>query len=233
MISKIEDNDNTFTGFWSNAENLECGTLFLNHTMSNDIFFDKLTNITCLSEKMVKYAVEKFYENDSKPYVYSIEYPELSNLLEKLGFRYYDTQYALCKKGLQSQNHNITRIGQKEIDLWASIFCEAYDCKEWKSAVDLVLKNSQSSVEYYVDNSYSSCMALYEKNSILGLYCLGTIPDKRRQGIAKSLIDFALSEVKSRGLDFLLLETYGKDNLMNFYSKLGFDTVYEKTVYTI
>jgi GNAT superfamily N-acetyltransferase len=76
-------------------------------------------------------------------------------------------------------------------------------------------------------------MALCEKNSILGLYCLGTVPDKRRQGFAKSLIDFALSEVKSRGLDFLLLETYGKDNLMNFYSKLGFDTVYEKTVYTI
>jgi GNAT superfamily N-acetyltransferase len=76
-------------------------------------------------------------------------------------------------------------------------------------------------------------MALYEKNSVLGLYCLGTIPHMRKQGFAATLIDFALHEAHSRNLQFLILETYGQDNLVNFYSKLGFENVYSKKIYTI
>jgi len=96
-----------------------------------------------------------------------------------------------------------------------------------------ILEKSLQSVGYFVDESGSSCMALYEKDSVLGLYCLGTVPDKRNRGTAASLIDFASGEVNSKNLEFLMLETYGKDNLLEFYSKLGFEQVYSKTVFTI
>jgi ribosomal protein S18 acetylase RimI-like enzyme len=76
-------------------------------------------------------------------------------------------------------------------------------------------------------------MALYEKNSLLGLYCLGTIPSMRRKGLAESLIGFAQSEVSRRKLKFLILETYQRDNLLGFYSKLGFQEIYRKNIYTI
>jgi hypothetical protein len=59
------------------------------------------------------------------------------------------------------------------------------------------------------------------------------MPDKRNRGTATSLIDFASGEVNSKNLEFLMLETYGKDNLLEFYSKLGFERVYSKTVFTI
>ena len=30
-----------------------------------------------------------------------------------------------------------------------------------------------------------------------------------------------------------MLETYGKDNLLKFYSKLGFDSLYSKKIFTV
>ena len=58
-------------------------------------------------------------------------------------------------------------------------------------------------------------------------------PEKRKKGLATLLINYALNKVKSRNLDFLMLETYHRDGLLDFYSKLGFEKVYEKKIYTI
>lgn len=233
MIQQIESNDNGFTGIWSNAHQLECGTLFLNPKLSDDVFFDKLTNVTCTSEKMIDESLEKFQKNHSRPYVYSLNYPEFENMLKRKGFVYYDAQFVLKKRTLPSKKPKATKISHSKISLWAKIFCEAYDCQDWAEPVNSILQNSLSSVDYFVDESNSSCMALYEKNSILGLYCLGTMPNRRRQGTAASLIDFALHEVYSRNLEFLMLETYERDNLSKFYSNLGFESIYDKIIYTI
>jgi GNAT superfamily N-acetyltransferase len=182
---------------------------------------------------MIEESIEKFQKNSSKPYVYSLDYPEFENMLEKKGFVYHETQHVLKKKTLPPKKPKCIKISDDDISIWTRIFCDAYDCPEWATSVRSILENSLSSVDYYIDESHSSCMALYEKNSILGLYCLGTIPSKRRQGTARSLIDFALYEVNSRKLECLMLETYEKDNLLKFYSNLGFDSIYTKKIFTI
>lgn len=233
MIQKIESNDNGFTGIWTDVHQLECGTLFLNPKLSDDLFFNKLTNVTCTSEKMIDESLEKFQTNYLKPYIYSLNYPEFENMLEKKGFVYYDTQHVLKKRNSQSEKPLVIKISHDTIPLWTKIFCESYDCLDWMEPATSILKNSLSNVDYYIDESNSSCVALYEKNSILGLYCLGTIPSRRRNGTAALLIDFALHEANSRNLEFLMLETYEKDNLSKFYSNLGFERVYDKKIFTI
>ncbi len=231
MIQQIESNDLGFTGLWSNATKLECGILFLNQKLADDVFFDKLTDITCTSEDMIDESIGYFQKNHSVPYVYSLNYPELDYLLEKKGFTRYDVQHVL-KRTRSVKKTNAMKITRDNIDLWTRIFCEAYDCPNWSSHVTSILENTLDSVDYVVDESGSSCMALYEINSILGLYCLGTVPSKRHRGTATSLIDFALYQADSKNLT-LILETYEKDHLLEFYSKLGFEQVYCKTVYTI
>ena len=232
-MQKMESNDTGFTTLWSNTIQLECGTLFLNPKLADDLFFNKLTNITCTSEKMIAESLELFRKNNSLPYIYSLNYPELEEYLESKGFVYHDMLHVLKKNIFPSKKGNAIKIVRDTISLWAKIFCDAYDCPTWVEPVSLILNNSISSVEYYVDESNSSCMALYEKNSILGLYCLGTIPSQRKKGSASSLIDFASHEVKSRNLEFLMLETYERDNLLQFYSNLGFESVYQKKIFTI
>ncbi|MFZ0183430.1 MAG: hypothetical protein WAL88_01185 [Nitrosotalea sp.] len=233
MMQNTESNDNGFTQIWSNQTQLECGTVFLNPKLADDIFFNKLTNVTCTSEKMITESMELFQKNNSTPYVYSLNYPELENFLKSKGFVYHDSQHVLKKRTLSSKTPSAIKITTDTVSLWTRIFCEAYDCKEWAEPVSSILKNSLSLAEYYVDKSSSSCMVLYEKNSILGLYCLGTVPSGRKQGYAASLIDFALHEVHSRNLEFLMLEAYERDNLSKFYANLGFEDIYQKNIYTI
>ncbi|MGI0066179.1 MAG: hypothetical protein ACREAT_05400 [Nitrosotalea sp.] len=230
-MQQIESNDIGFTGMWSNATKLDCCILFLNQKLADDVFFDKLTGITCVSEDMIDKSLEYFQKNHSVPYVYSLNYPALDTLLEKKGFTRYDVQHVF-KRTRSAKKTNAVKITHDNIDLWTGIFCQAYDCLDWLNPVSSILENTLHSVDYVVDESGSSCMALYEKNSILGLYCLGTIPSKRRHRTAASLIDFASNHAGSKNLT-LILETYEKDNLLEFYLKLGFEQVYHKTIYTI
>jgi len=235
MISKIEENESSFTSIWSKVTKLECGLFFANPNLSNDLFFNKLTNITCLSEKMIDEALVLFDKNKTRAFVYVSDNPELEELLRKKNLRLYDVHH-IMKKSMSSEIecnpvHHITR---KDSLLWTEVFCKSYDCLDWTDEVNSVVRNSISDVGYVVDSDYNaSCVALYEKNSILGLYCLGTMPEYRKKGLAKSLINYALNQVLHKNLDFLMLETYARDNLLKFYSNLGFEQIYEKKVYTI
>ena len=233
MIQQIESNDEGFTGTWSSTTKLDCGILFLNPKLKDDLFFNKLSSITCISEKTIDESILQFKKNNSRPHVYSLNYPELENMLKRKRFVYHETQHVLKNRRLPLKKPQVTIISSDKISLWTDIFCKSFDCPTWKTPVESILKDSIESVQYVVDKSESSCMALYEKNSILGLYCLGTMPSKRGQGIAASLIDFALHEVNSRNLESLILETYQSDNLLKYYSKLGFEQVYQKKIFTI
>ncbi len=233
MNPKIEEIDSAFSEIWSKNKKMECGDLFLNSNLKDDVFFNKLTNITCLSESMINDAIHEFKKHSSKVFVYSLNYPELDKFLLARNFVYYDTQYVLKKDSHSSKTKEPEKISPTKSMIWASIFCNSYDCMDWLETVDSIVKNSASQIEYYVDTTHSACMALIAKSSILGLYCLGTIPEKRKLGLASSLIDFALWKVKQEKLDFLMLETYGKDNLLKFYERLGFENLYYKTVFTI
>lgn len=232
-MHQIESNDECFTGIWSNAQHLECGILFLNSELSDDVFFNKLAHVTCLNENMIDYSLVQFQKNHSNTFVYSLNYPEFENLLKRKGFTYYDTQYVLKKTAVSSKNLHAIKISYDDVSIWTKIFCNAYDCPEWFESVNSIVKNSLHAVDYFVDESMSSCVALYEKNSILGLYCLGTMVNRRKEGTASYLINYALNEVHSRNLDFLMLETFERDDLLQFYTKLGFEILYFKKIYTI
>ncbi len=235
MIDKIESNDLGFTAIWSKTTQLECGTLFMNTNLPDDLFFNKLTNITCLSEKMIDETINIFHKNNMHPFVYTLNNSHLEEFLLKKNFKFYDTQYVLKKHIIsESETSHVHHIEKKDSLLWTKVFCKSYDCYEWIDEVNNIVRNSFSQVEYLVDAEHNaSCVALYEKNSILGLYCLGTLPEKRKKGLAKLLINYALNKVKIKNLDFLMLETYRRDDLLGFYSKLGFEKVYEKKIYTI
>ena len=235
MIDKIESIDLGFTAIWSNTTQLDCGTLFMNPNLTGDLFFDKLTNITCMNEKMIDDAIDIFHKNNMPTFVYTLNNTDLEEFLLKKNFKFYDIQYVLKKQTISdSENLYVHHIEKKDSLLWAEVFCKSYDCYDWIDEIDNIVKSSLSQVEYLVDAEHNaSCVALYEKNSILGLYCLGTLPEKRKKGLAKLLINYALNKVKTKNLDFLMLETYQRDNLLGFYSKLGFEKLYEKKIYTI
>ncbi|SRR5579875_194251 len=231
LISRIEDLDLVFTGMWSQPSRVGYGIFFYTPDMPNDIFFDKLAGITSLDAKALEDALCMFAKFNTIPYIYVLPRPDLERTLLEGGMKMHDVQRVLCKKpGGQAQAPR--RVGKQESIAWSEVFCKSYDCMEWKDAVTRVVQSTLNEIEYYLDESGTSCVALYAKNSLLGLYCLGTVPEARREGHAQALVDFATSEAGKRGLDLLVLETYERDGLGTFYARLGFDEVYRKKVYT-
>ncbi|MFQ6025020.1 MAG: GNAT family N-acetyltransferase [Nitrosopumilaceae archaeon] len=234
MILKIEENDSGFTSTWAKVTRLDCADLFSNPRLSGDPFFNKLTNITRISEKVIDQAVSIFQNQGQRVFVYVLDNPKLEDYLSEKGFSYYDTLHVFRISNVSSGDFSIRKISSKDSMLWTEIFCSAYDCAEWSEEVNNIVKNSISQVNYFVDSDYSaSCVALYERNSILGLYCLGTKPEKRKKRLASLHVDHALNILKQNRMRFLMLESFGRDNLLEFYSKLGFEKIYEKRIFAI
>lgn len=233
LIQQLEEIDGAFTGLWSKSIKLQYGRLFINKEFRNDVFFNKLTGVTHLNDEILNGIISLFKANHTTPYVYSLNRPDLEEKLLAKNFRLYDVQHVLTKNYSVESNPSVRRVSNNESLLWSNIFCEAYDCLDWIDSVNRIVKGSIESIGYYINETESSCMALYEGDSVLGLYCLGTIPSMRGRGFAASLIGFALDEVKRRQLELLVLETYGLEGLLGFYLKLGFRKEYEKKIYTI
>ena len=114
VIHEIEANDLGFTSLWSHSTELECGTIFLNSELPNDVFFNKLANVTCSSESMINGALTLFNKYKTTPFIYSSNYPELEDLLKKKNFTHYDTQHVLKRNAASHKINNLNKINLED-----------------------------------------------------------------------------------------------------------------------
>ena len=106
MMLHMESNDNGFTNLWSTSQQLDCGTLYVNPNLADDLFFNKLTNITCINDEMIEKSIFIFKKNNSRPYLYSLNNENLDKILTKKGFILHDIQFALVKKNEKTVTKN-------------------------------------------------------------------------------------------------------------------------------
>lgn len=182
LISRLEAIDLAFTGYWSKFITLRCGSFYFNQDLPNDVFFNKMTNISCIDDETLRESLLLFKKNHTIPYFYVLNRPDLEEKLLKKNFRIYDSQHVLIKAPNNGEAQQALKISSKDAANWSKIFCDAYDCNDWLNSVVALVQNSSDFIEYYVDKSMSSCVALCEAKSMLGLYCLGTVPEMRHKG---------------------------------------------------
>lgn len=138
-----------------------------------------------------------------------------------------------------SMNHQIvTSNSTKDISaLFTSVFTSSEGQVEGQAVGSLAGELSE-----VIDNKSILCFATYEENSIIGclfftqLYFKHTVSvfmlspvavstSHQGKGIGQSLINFSLSELKSRAVDVAI--TYGDPS---FYSKVGFSSLAEEVL---
>lgn len=83
--------------------------------------------------------------------------------------------------------------------------------------------------ESRVNGKTAGVMALFKTPRMLGLYCLGTLPEHRGQGIATGLLAKARSFARKEGRS-LILQTLISDGAAGFYKRRGFAETYSKLV---
>ena len=77
------------------------------------------------------------------------------------------------------------------------------------------------------EGKVSGVTALYRTPGLLGLYCLGTLPECRNRGIARSLLK-ASKEMADAEDRELVLQSLRSEETEPFYRRFGFEKLYEK-----
>lgn len=222
----MEENEEKFVSLFSDRydNNLK---IYVNKVMSDDPFFNRAyiqSNAFNLEEfeRICKMLNVKIYL-----YAYK-EHKEL----ERYGYILYDKISTLLLESpylIKGIEHiRIEKV--KETKEWLDVYSAAFE--DYRDEMENRLRHAKE-LELYTANIKDKtvgCMALLSSKSLLGLYCLGILPEFRMLGVASSLIRYAYLSSRERNL-YLFLQTFLKDNLLRYYIKRGFVQMYIKYIY--
>ena len=153
---------------------------------------------------------------------------------------------------------SVTKINDPVLlNTWTSIFCQSFNIKDPCPFMKIVNKNKQKFLfllamlknkynkknknenndNYNGDNDSANIPAgvclLFEKYGCLGLYCLGTLPEFRRRGIAQMILKTSLQIAYTMKYDKIFLQTFQNDNYIDFYKKFKFKIIDRRKIFQI
>jgi ribosomal protein S18 acetylase RimI-like enzyme len=232
---------------------LDCANIFINKKLSEDYFFNRLSIKDCNNTKSTLEECIKIQHirNKTNCYIYIADSKENDNKLEKLlikkGFSQIDVlQISVLRSdnaynnkkyyGRDARDIRVVTINKGSIGLWSELFSTSFDVPEWRYEVEKIMNVNFDRLLLlvsYFENKPAGCCALLSKDSITGLYCLGTLSCFRHRGLARKMILKCIEVAKQQGSEFLLIQTFWSEKLTRFYRKNRFKTLYNKKVYAL
>lgn len=212
----LEDNEWSFCALWTESLKIDCADVLVNERL-DDHFFNRARIEGC-PDSVGKVAAE-FWSRGLDCYLYQLQ--------DEAAF---DKIYTLKFTGAV-QDGDVRQIERKEIGQWVDLFCESFEV-QWQDEVAEILGRHFDKLHLlvaYKGKHAAGCAALYLKNSAMGLYCLGTLPRFRNQGVARAIISKA-AKIAKQNNSILFAQSLESENSLGFYGKTGFSVVYCKTI---
>ena len=183
-----------------------------------------------------------YIEEDDHDYDDTDKFVE--QILSENRFNLLDTMQAFRSNVNKIQYENlkvyVDKIDIFRLPIWIDIFCKSFDVLEWKPELERILKKHFNDlallIAYVNSNSHqipAGCALLLNQDKTTGLYCLGTIPSFRRQGVARKVIKVSLDIAMQENGGFLILQTFTNEGLAELYDRLGFQLIYKKKIYVL
>lgn len=95
--------------------------------------------------------------------------------------------------------------------------------------VSLLHSRDVTLLESRMAGEVAGVLAIFRTNGIAGVYCVGTAPEHRREGVATRLLTKAKMIADSEGRA-LVLQTLKSDGVLGFYHDRGFEQMHAKAV---
>jgi GNAT superfamily N-acetyltransferase len=240
----MESNEFYFCSLWTEHLKIRnCADILLNEKLTQDYFFNRLTNMTCSNTgSAIDECVRIFLNKGIDCFVYvTDDSRKLEDVLLEKGFTLIDSMSVLksTTNNIEYDTNviDVIKIDTNSIPIWVDVFCDAFDVLDWKYEVERIIKSHFKELTLLLsflnnkNNIPAGCAALFHRSNLIGLYCLGTVPAFRGLGIATKMIKVALGIARRRGLNFIFLQAFANEGFLGFYNKIGFQTVYEKKIY--
>lgn len=221
----MEDNEWSFCRLWTDRLRVDdCADVLVNARLAGDYFFNRARTEGCPDKTEGSVAAE-FWNRQMDCYLY---------FRSESKHQVVDKMYTLWLKNHKAIQDSLDGhvIDKARIPVWVQTFCRAFDVA-WEDEVSRIMNASFDRLDLlvcYVNGRPAGCAALFGKNNVTSLYCLGTIPEFRGRGVAKSLIRESASIASKHGSDFLFVQSLESEGSLAFYQKAGFQVVYQKTI---
>jgi GNAT superfamily N-acetyltransferase len=137
---------------------------------------------------------------------------------------------------LKSSDFSVNKTGEARLDKWTLAYLDAFYgsralMEPVRRAVQVAYRADHTTFYHVeVDEQFAGVTASFVFGDVTGIYCVGTVPQFRRRGVASSMLAQVLHDSQGSG-SVLVLQTFGSDRVVEFYEKLGFRSAYSKTVF--
>ena len=233
---------------WCKTSDFKSAIIFYNQYFSEDPLYNHATKIELKNGDIldvIKKVSNFFNKKKINPCFYVPKYEKSGTFLKLLtinDFKLYDEmiflELARSTTNLENDRIKIISMNEEMSIVWSNVFFEAFKIPDsWHTEVIKIVKKIASQENTilllaYLDDQPVGVCALYSKDSIGGLYCLGTIPSHRNKGVASALIKKAIARSKLIGNKTLCLQTLDQDRLENFYWSRGFRKIFKRDIYS-
>jgi hypothetical protein len=217
----MEENEWSFCSLWTKKRRAGCAKALVNEKLAGDYFFNRATVEGC--DIPIEKVARIFWQAGMDCHLYFRSSPPM-------GLYKADTMYVLRSFEDAAPAGKVASCKQADIPTWIDVFVKSFSVPGWKDEVSRIVTKNFDRLELllaYHKGKPAGCAALYTKNKVTGLYCLGTLPMFRSKGIATSILQGAKALAKS---DSLFLQTLASEGLLDLYKGAGFRVVYEKSI---
>lgn len=152
------------------------------------------------------------------------------------GYRQTDTMYVLrSKESTEEGGGDAEVVTTSSHERWTAGYLRAFYGDETLAPVvgplvtKLLKTNAATLLESSVGGETAGVLAIFRTRGLAGVYCVGTVPEHRRQGVATGLVARARRMATEEGR-ILILQTLESDGALEFYLQRGFEVTHTKRV---
>lgn len=124
----------------------------------------------------------------------------------------------------------------RDIRLWNEVFMRAYSIGEgWRKELLRRERMFPENTRLFLarepgSESPSGCILVHAEEEIVGIYCVGTVPERRHRGIAAAMLSKVETLSYQEGKRNLTLQTIESDGVTPMYLKLGYLLEFDRDV---
>lgn len=241
--SELESNELEWWSHWACAERVQEGYLLYSREFLEPLFNHAGLLQPPLDPKGFISHVEKRYRELGLQASFFIvggtqEYSPVEQNLAGKGYRVVDQMHVMRLKGSIRTKANVEVVvaDRTMVDAWSEVYVASFgeDPKllvAVKRIVASVVENP--AVKLLIakhEGTPSGVLALYTSGGVTGVYCVGTLREKRRKGVATTLLAHAAQHALKTHTE-LVLQTFESDGVVGFYTGLGFRRLHTKNVW--
>lgn len=151
------------------------------------------------------------------------------------GYRQVDSMTVLLSRGRTGDDGSQKVTASTEARAWTTAYLRSFYGSEELAGVvapiasSLLRSRDATLLEARVRGDTAGVLALFRTPGVAGAFCVGTVPEHRRHGIATALLAKGRQIADSEGRS-LVLQTLESDGALRFYLGNGFEKMYAKRV---